>query len=141
VPGNNSPYRDIGHAIAEGPTLVGCPQQVIDKILSCHAYYRHDLQSVSLPTTLPFEEQLHILERLATEVTRSCAVTPGRAPPRPDRAVGRGGPGRLAAGVRRGAGAPARIGHPGGQASRLEPGHLGDEGSRRDKLFGQAPVL
>jgi alkanesulfonate monooxygenase SsuD/methylene tetrahydromethanopterin reductase-like flavin-dependent oxidoreductase (luciferase family) len=68
VPGNNSPYRDIDHAIAEGPALVGSPQQVIDKILSYHAYYGHDLQSVSLPTTLPFEEQLHILERLATEV-------------------------------------------------------------------------
>jgi alkanesulfonate monooxygenase SsuD/methylene tetrahydromethanopterin reductase-like flavin-dependent oxidoreductase (luciferase family) len=68
VPGNNTPYRDIDHAIAEGPALVGSPQQVIDKILSYHEAYRHDLQSISLPTALPFEEQLHILERLATEV-------------------------------------------------------------------------
>jgi alkanesulfonate monooxygenase SsuD/methylene tetrahydromethanopterin reductase-like flavin-dependent oxidoreductase (luciferase family) len=68
VPGNNTPYRDIDHAIAEGPALVGSPQQVIDKILSYYEYYGHDLQSVSLPTALPFEEQLHVLERLAAEV-------------------------------------------------------------------------
>ena len=30
--------------------------------------YGHDLQSVSLPTTLPFAEQLEVLERFATEV-------------------------------------------------------------------------
>lgn len=33
VPGNNSPFRDIQHAVAEGPALVGSPEQVIDKIL------------------------------------------------------------------------------------------------------------
>lgn len=68
VPGNNSPFRDINHAVAEGPALVGSPEQVIDKILSYHALYRHDLQSFSLPTTLPFEHQLEILERFAREV-------------------------------------------------------------------------
>lgn len=68
VPGNNTPFRDIDHAVAEGPALVGSPQQVIDKVLSYHDTYGHDLQSVSLPTTLPLEEQLRILERLATEV-------------------------------------------------------------------------
>jgi len=41
---------------------------VIDKILSYHQLYRHDLQSISLPTTLPFEQQLEILERFALEV-------------------------------------------------------------------------
>lgn len=68
VPGNNSPFRDIQHAVAEGPALVGSPEQVIDKILSYHQLYRHDLQSISLPTTLPFEQQLEILERFAQEV-------------------------------------------------------------------------
>jgi alkanesulfonate monooxygenase SsuD/methylene tetrahydromethanopterin reductase-like flavin-dependent oxidoreductase (luciferase family) len=68
TPGNNTPFRDIDHAVAEGPALVGSPQQVIDKILSYHEAYGHDLQSMSLPTTLPFEEQLHILERFSTEV-------------------------------------------------------------------------
>lgn len=68
VPGNNSPFRDIKHAVSEGPSLVGSPEQVIDKILSYHSLYGHDLQSISLPTTLPFEQQLDILERFALEV-------------------------------------------------------------------------
>jgi alkanesulfonate monooxygenase SsuD/methylene tetrahydromethanopterin reductase-like flavin-dependent oxidoreductase (luciferase family) len=68
VPGNNSPFRNIDQAVAEGPALVGSPQQVIDKILSYHNLYGHDLQSISLPTTLPFEQQLEILERFALEV-------------------------------------------------------------------------
>jgi alkanesulfonate monooxygenase SsuD/methylene tetrahydromethanopterin reductase-like flavin-dependent oxidoreductase (luciferase family) len=68
VPGNNSPYRDIDHAVADGPALVGSPERVIDKILSYHALYGHDLQSISLPTTLPFAQQLEILERFALEV-------------------------------------------------------------------------
>ncbi|CAH0293859.1 Alkanal monooxygenase alpha chain [Arthrobacter sp. Bi83] len=68
VPGNNSPFRDIDHAVAEGPALVGSPEQVIDKILSYHGLYGHDLQSISLPTTLPFGQQLEILERFALEV-------------------------------------------------------------------------
>lgn len=68
VPGNNSPFRDIDHAVAEGPALVGSPEQVIDKILSYHSLYGHDLQSISLPTTLPFGQQLEILERFALEI-------------------------------------------------------------------------
>jgi alkanesulfonate monooxygenase SsuD/methylene tetrahydromethanopterin reductase-like flavin-dependent oxidoreductase (luciferase family) len=68
VPGNNSPFRDIDHAVAEGPALVGSPEQVIDKILRYHELYGHDLQSISLPTTLPFGQQLDILERFALEV-------------------------------------------------------------------------
>jgi alkanesulfonate monooxygenase SsuD/methylene tetrahydromethanopterin reductase-like flavin-dependent oxidoreductase (luciferase family) len=68
VPGNNSPFRDFDHAVAEGPALVGSPEQVIDKILSYHGLYGHDLQSISLPTTLPFGQQLEILERFALEV-------------------------------------------------------------------------
>lgn len=68
VPGNNTPFRDIHHAIAEGPALVGTSQQIIDKIGAFHGRLRHDLQSVSLPTTVPFERQLEILERFATEV-------------------------------------------------------------------------
>jgi alkanesulfonate monooxygenase SsuD/methylene tetrahydromethanopterin reductase-like flavin-dependent oxidoreductase (luciferase family) len=68
TPGNNTPFRDIDHAVAEGPALVGSPQQVIEKILSYHQAFGHDLQSISLPTTLPFEEQLQILERFSIEV-------------------------------------------------------------------------
>ena len=68
MPGNNTPFRDIEHAVAEGPALVGTPQQVIDKIARFHGRLGHDLQSISLPTTVPFEQQLEILERFADEV-------------------------------------------------------------------------
>lgn len=68
VPGNNTPFRDIDHAVAEGPALVGSPQQIIDKILSYHQLFGHDLQSFSLPTTVPFEQQLDMVERFAAEI-------------------------------------------------------------------------
>ncbi len=68
TPGNEMVFRDIDHAIAEGPVLVGSPQQIIDKILYFHEAFGHDLQSFSLPTVLPHEQQLDMLERLATEV-------------------------------------------------------------------------
>jgi alkanesulfonate monooxygenase SsuD/methylene tetrahydromethanopterin reductase-like flavin-dependent oxidoreductase (luciferase family) len=68
TPGNEMTFRDIDHAVAEGPVLVGSPQQIIDKILYFHRAFRHDLQSFSLPTMLPHEQQLEMLERLATEV-------------------------------------------------------------------------
>lgn len=68
VPGNNSPFRSIEHAIAEGPALVGTAEQVVDKILRFHQSFSHDLQSVSLPSTLPLEQQLEVLERFAAEV-------------------------------------------------------------------------
>ncbi len=67
-PGNATPYRDIDHAIAEGPVLVGSPQQVVEKILYFHEAFDHDLQSFSLPTMLPYEQQMDMLERLSSEV-------------------------------------------------------------------------
>jgi alkanesulfonate monooxygenase SsuD/methylene tetrahydromethanopterin reductase-like flavin-dependent oxidoreductase (luciferase family) len=68
TPGNEMTFRDIDHAIAEGPALVGSPQQIIDKIGYFHEAFGHDLQSFSLPTMLPHEQQLEMLERLVTEV-------------------------------------------------------------------------
>ena len=68
TPGNEMTFRDIDHAVAEGPVLVGSPQQIIDKIGYFHQAFGHDLQSFSLPTMLPHEQQLEMLERLATEV-------------------------------------------------------------------------
>ncbi|TPW75722.1 LLM class flavin-dependent oxidoreductase [Schumannella soli] len=68
VPGNTTPFRDIDHAIAEGPALVGSPQQVVDKIARFHELYRHDLQSIGIPTAVEFPHQLEILGRFATEV-------------------------------------------------------------------------
>lgn len=68
VPGNNTIFRDIRHAIAEGPALVGTAEQVAEKIARFHARLRHDIQSVSVPTTVPFARQLEILEHFAAEV-------------------------------------------------------------------------
>lgn len=68
VPGNNTPFRSIDHAIAEGPALVGTVEQVAEKILHFHEAFSHDLQSVSLPSTVPLEQQLEILEVFATAV-------------------------------------------------------------------------
>ncbi|NYE94167.1 alkanesulfonate monooxygenase SsuD/methylene tetrahydromethanopterin reductase-like flavin-dependent oxidoreductase (luciferase family) [Psychromicrobium silvestre] len=68
VPGNNTPFRSIDHAIAEGPALVGTAEQVAEKILRFHDAFSHDLQSISLPSTVPLEQQLDILEGFATEV-------------------------------------------------------------------------
>ena len=68
TPGNDMTFRDIDAAIARGPVLVGSPQQVIDKILWWHEAFGHSLQSFSLPTMISHEQQLEMLERLATEV-------------------------------------------------------------------------
>jgi alkanesulfonate monooxygenase SsuD/methylene tetrahydromethanopterin reductase-like flavin-dependent oxidoreductase (luciferase family) len=68
TPGNDMTFHSIDHAIAEGPVLVGSPQQVIDKILWWHEAFGQSLQSFSLPTMIPHEQQLEMLERLATEV-------------------------------------------------------------------------
>src|SRR6202453_907252 len=67
TPGNEMTFRDIDHAIAEGPVLVGSPQQIIDKILYWHEAFGHGLQSFSLPTMIPHEQQLEMLERLPAE--------------------------------------------------------------------------
>jgi hypothetical protein len=61
-------FTDIDDAIARGPVLVGSPQQVIDKIMYFHESFGHDLQSLSLPTMIPHEQQLDMLARLAAEV-------------------------------------------------------------------------
>jgi alkanesulfonate monooxygenase SsuD/methylene tetrahydromethanopterin reductase-like flavin-dependent oxidoreductase (luciferase family) len=68
TPGNDMTFHDIDAAIARGPVLVGSPQQVIDKIMWWHEAFGHSLQSFSLPTMIPHEQQLEMLERLATEV-------------------------------------------------------------------------
>src|SRR5580693_10440163 len=68
TPGNEMTFTDIDHAIAEGPALVGSPQQIIDKIMYFHQAFGHDLQSLSLPTMIPHEQQMEMLERLSAEV-------------------------------------------------------------------------
>ncbi|MER5884309.1 LLM class flavin-dependent oxidoreductase [Streptomyces sp. NPDC001941] len=67
--GYNTPFRTIEDAIADGPQLIGSPQQVIDKILGYHQVYRHDLQSVSVDTFgQSTAEQVETLQRFAEEV-------------------------------------------------------------------------
>jgi alkanesulfonate monooxygenase SsuD/methylene tetrahydromethanopterin reductase-like flavin-dependent oxidoreductase (luciferase family) len=68
TPGNETPFETIDDAIARGPVLAGSPQQIAEKILWWHEAFGHDLQSFSLPTWIPHEEQLEMLERLASEV-------------------------------------------------------------------------
>ncbi|MGW4065764.1 LLM class flavin-dependent oxidoreductase [Amycolatopsis sp. NPDC004747] len=68
TPGNPMEFPTIDDAIARGPVLVGSPQQIAEKILWWHEAYGHDLQSFSLPTMIPHEQQLAMLERFASEV-------------------------------------------------------------------------
>jgi CheY-like chemotaxis protein len=68
TPGNEMTFVDIDDAIARGPALVGSPQQIIDKIMYFHQAFGHDLQSFSLPTMVPHEQQMEMLGRLAAEV-------------------------------------------------------------------------
>lgn len=68
TPGNEMTFRDIDSAIERGPVLVGSPQQVAEKILWWHEAFGHQLQSFSLPTMIPHEQQLEMLARFASEV-------------------------------------------------------------------------
>ncbi|KUF13994.1 LLM class flavin-dependent oxidoreductase [Streptomyces silvensis] len=67
--GYNTPFRTIEDAIADGPQLIGSPQQIIDKILGYHQAYRHDLQSITVDGFgLSRGEQIETLERFAEEI-------------------------------------------------------------------------
>ncbi|MFG1667906.1 LLM class flavin-dependent oxidoreductase [Streptomyces sp. Y7] len=68
TPGNEMTFATIDDAIERGPVLVGSPQQIAEKILWWHEAFGHDLQSFSLPTVIPHEQQLAMLERFASEV-------------------------------------------------------------------------
>ncbi|MFF1716088.1 LLM class flavin-dependent oxidoreductase [Streptomyces sp. NPDC058268] len=67
--GYNTPFRTIEDAIADGPQLIGSPQQIIDKILGYHEVYGHDLQSITVDGFgLERGEQIETLQRFAEEV-------------------------------------------------------------------------
>jgi len=67
--GYNTPFRTIEDAIADGPQLIGSPQQIIDKILGCHEVYRHDLQSITVDAFgQSTDEQIETLQRFAEEI-------------------------------------------------------------------------
>ncbi|GED83356.1 hypothetical protein TNCT6_04410 [Streptomyces sp. 6-11-2] len=68
-PGYNTPFHTIEDAVADGPHLIGSPQQITDKILGFHAAYRHDLQSITVDTSgLSLPEQIDQLRRFAEEI-------------------------------------------------------------------------
>lgn len=68
-PGYNTPFRTIEDAVADGPHLIGSPQQIIDKILGFHEAYGHDLQSVTVDTSgLSLPEQIGQLRWFAEEI-------------------------------------------------------------------------
>ncbi|MFC7259517.1 LLM class flavin-dependent oxidoreductase [Streptomyces lutosisoli] len=67
--GYNTPFRTIEDAIADGPQLIGSPQQIIDKILGFHGVYRHDLQSITVDAFgQSTDEQIETLQRFAEEI-------------------------------------------------------------------------
>ncbi|MCX4821935.1 LLM class flavin-dependent oxidoreductase [Streptomyces sp. NBC_01142] len=67
--GYNTPFRTIEDAIANGPQLIGSPQQIIDKILGYREVYRHDLQSITVDGFgLSRGEQVETLRRFAEEI-------------------------------------------------------------------------
>lgn len=67
--GYNTPFRTIEDAIADGPHLIGSPQQIIDKILGFHQAYRHDLQSITVDSSgLTLPEQIEQLRWFAEEI-------------------------------------------------------------------------
>ncbi|MFF3459855.1 LLM class flavin-dependent oxidoreductase [Streptomyces sp. NPDC002730] len=67
--GYNTPFRTIEDAIADGPQLIGSPQQIIDKILGYHQVYRHDLQSITVDGFgLDRAEQMETLHRFSEEI-------------------------------------------------------------------------
>ncbi|MGW4518345.1 LLM class flavin-dependent oxidoreductase [Streptomyces sp. NPDC004393] len=57
TPGNETTFAAIDDAVERGPVLVGSPQQIAEKILWFHEAFGHDLQSFSLPTVIPHEQQ------------------------------------------------------------------------------------
>ncbi|MFH8369324.1 LLM class flavin-dependent oxidoreductase [Streptomyces sp. NPDC018031] len=92
-PGYNTPFRTVEEAVADGPHLIGSPQQIIDKILGYHQVYRHDLQSITVDSSgLSLPEQIEQLQRFAEEIApavRAAAPTglwdAAPAPERPPR--------------------------------------------------------
>ncbi|MET7622595.1 LLM class flavin-dependent oxidoreductase [Streptomyces sp. NPDC005408] len=67
--GYNTSFRTIEDAMANGPQLIGSPQQIIDKILGYHEVYRHDLQSITVDGFgLDRAEQIETLQRFAEEI-------------------------------------------------------------------------
>ncbi|MET9345691.1 LLM class flavin-dependent oxidoreductase [Streptomyces termitum] len=67
--GYNTPFRTIEEAVADGPQLIGSPEQIVEKVLDFHAHYGHDLQSVTVDGFgQSTAEQAETLQRFAEEI-------------------------------------------------------------------------
>jgi alkanesulfonate monooxygenase SsuD/methylene tetrahydromethanopterin reductase-like flavin-dependent oxidoreductase (luciferase family) len=64
---NKPPFKDLEDNVANGPVLVGSPEQVIEKILHYHAAFGHQVLSVGVDG-LTEAEQREQVERFAIEV-------------------------------------------------------------------------
>lgn len=64
---NQSPFTSLEDHIANGPSLVGSPEQVIEKILNYQAAFGHEVLSLSVDG-LSESEQREQMERFASEV-------------------------------------------------------------------------
>ncbi|ULL15248.1 LLM class flavin-dependent oxidoreductase [Paenibacillus sp. H1-7] len=64
---NRSPFKDLEDNIANGPILAGSPDFIIEKILSYHEAYGHQVLSISVDG-LTEAEQREQIERFAKEI-------------------------------------------------------------------------
>lgn len=68
---NNSPFLDLDDAIDNGPTLVGSPEEILDKVHNYHEAFGHQVLSVGVEA-LPPDEQRDVLELWASCVRARC---------------------------------------------------------------------
>ncbi|BFH64991.1 LLM class flavin-dependent oxidoreductase [Paenibacillus azoreducens] len=64
---NKSPFTSLEDVIANGPALIGSPEQVIEKVLNYHEAFGHQVLSISVDG-LTESEQEEQLQRFAEEV-------------------------------------------------------------------------
>ncbi|WP_339275715.1 LLM class flavin-dependent oxidoreductase [Paenibacillus sp. FSL W8-0426] len=64
---NQSPFKDLEDNIANGPVLIGSPEQIVEKILDYHQAFGHQVLSISVDG-LSHQEQLEQVQRFAEEV-------------------------------------------------------------------------
>lgn len=64
---NNSPFTSLDDAIDNGPTLVGSPQQIIEKIHDYHRAYSHQVLSIGVEGLQPGEAR-DVLELFVSDV-------------------------------------------------------------------------
>ncbi|MFF2017845.1 LLM class flavin-dependent oxidoreductase [Paenibacillus sp. NPDC058177] len=64
---NQSPFKSLEDTVENGPTLVGSPESVIEKVLTYHRAYGHQVLSIGADG-LSESEQLEQIERFAKDV-------------------------------------------------------------------------